>query len=217
MCLRVCWLCWFRQCVLGGTGSDGSQGKGRGWRIIDYRTSPLTAPPRQMELTTLFLCVRTHALPHALMTPAATTPVTTPVTTPAVTTPLPPHLSPHLPPPHHCRRTHRAGGSAEAMTARRKALVSNGPLAAAAVCLGLQRHLRVGSSALLGTLGAFVEEVQVRAGRLRARGVCGWVGGRRGDPLSLLLYAGSPTHNLSHANPLCNAHTCRTINTNPCP
>ncbi len=61
-----------------------------------------------------------------------------------------------------CARMSREGGAAEVMTERRMALVSNGPLAAAAVRCGLHLHLRSGSSSLRLAIDEFAEKYQVR-------------------------------------------------------
>lgn len=55
----------------------------------------------------------------------------------------------------------REGGSAEAMTVRRMGLVSNGPLAAAAVRAGLHGALRAGSSSLVAVVRKFAAEYTV--------------------------------------------------------
>ena len=83
-----------------------------------------------------------------------------------------PSAPPH--PPHVCPRS--AGGSAEAMSTRRRDLVSNGPLAEAAARLGLQRHLRAGSGALVAAVARFVDIYLVGGG---GGGLVGGVGGGR--------------------------------------
>ncbi|GIL80753.1 hypothetical protein Vretimale_9145 [Volvox reticuliferus] len=60
----------------------------------------------------------------------------------------------------------REGGSAESMTDRRSALVSNGPLAAAAARRGLHVHMRTGSSGLVAAIDSFVETYQAEVKKL---------------------------------------------------